>query len=314
MRYQITHKTTYEYGERISTCHNQVHLAPRNTSWQSCDHHRLLVRPEPTNLDHRTDYFGNRIDYFAILRPHSRLTVKSVCRVTVNSSTPDLTGSPAWEEMVEQLRVDRSSQVLDARQFIYSSPRIPVQANSGRLKSPSGNGESKPGKTSFADEIRDYTSTSFVENLSLVDAVLDLTRRINEDFVFDGKATTLNTPVVDAFRQRRGVCQDFAHIQIACLRSLGIAARYVSGYLRTVPPPGRPRLVGADASHAWVSVYCGKLGWLDFDPTNNVIPGDSHITVAWGRDYDDVCPIQGVFLGGGRQTMTTSVDVIPESP
>jgi transglutaminase-like putative cysteine protease len=140
---------------------------------------------------------------------------------------------------------------------------------------------------------------------------MELTGRVFGDFKFDPRATTISTPVEEVFANRKGVCQDFAHFQIACLRSIGVPARYVSGYLRTIPPPGKTRLVGADASHAWISVFCGDLGWIDFDPTNNVSPGIDHITVAWGRDYRDVCPIQGVFVGGGSHTLSISVDVAP---
>ena len=316
MRYHITHITTYAYAEKISTCHNQVHLAPRSTAWQSCENHRVNIRPEPADRDKRIDYFGNQVEYFVILQPHARLTVSSTSRVTVDRQPPALSDSPPWESVVELLQRDRQQTTLQARQFIYPSLRIPVGGSatnvSASANEPASNGENGDTAASFFEEVRSYTAESFAVGAPLAEGVRDLTRRIHADFVFDGKATTLNTPVEQAFRQRRGVCQDFAHIQIACLRSLGLAARYVSGYLRTDAPPGRPRLVGADASHAWVSVFCGELGWIDFDPTNDVVPTDAHVTVAWGRDYDDVCPIQGVFLGGGKHTMSTSVDVRPE--
>ena len=143
------------------------------------------------------------------------------------------------------------------------------------------------------------------------DALLDLTARIHKDFRFDSKVTNVRTPTEEVFRKRRGVCQDFAHLQIACLRSLNIAARYVSGYLRTYPPPGQPRLVGADASHAWVSAYCPGIGWLDMDPTNNVVPSNGHVTLAWGRDYGDVSPLRGLILGGGAHTLKVGVDMEP---
>ena len=312
MRYQITHNTTYTYAEKISTCHNQVHLAPRNFAYQTCENHRLTIRPEPVDRDKRLDYFGNQVEYFVILQPHSRLTVSSISRVNVEPQAPDLAAPLPWEKMVEQLRSDLVPQTLQARQFIYSSPRIPLPAIGLEPTTHNGNGDSGVASPSFVRDVRSYASESFKPNTPLTLAVRDLTRRIHADFVFDGKATNLNTPVEQAFRQRRGVCQDFAHIQLACLRSLGIAARYVSGYLRTDAPAGRPRLVGADASHAWVSVYCGEMGWIDFDPTNDCVPTDAHITIAWGRDYDDVCPIQGVFLGGGKHTMSTSVDVVPQ--
>ena len=156
-----------------------------------------------------------------------------------------------------------------------------------------------------------YAEPSFAAGRQLLDAVMDLTGRIHTDFRYDAKATTLATPVTEVLEHRHGVCQDFAHLQIGCLRSIGLAARYVSGYLQTPTPAGRERLVGADASHAWVSVFCPAVGWVDFDPTNNMIPAEQHITIAWGRDYDDISPVKGVILGGGSHTMSIAVDVAP---
>jgi transglutaminase-like putative cysteine protease len=161
-------------------------------------------------------------------------------------------------------------------------------------------------------EVRTYALRSFSAGRPIVEGLIDLSARIHADFAFDSRATTVHTPLQELMRLRRGVCQDFAHLAVGCLRAIGLPARYVSGYLRTIPPPGKPRLVGADASHAWLSAWCGPLGWIDFDPTNNVLTGDSHITIAWGRDYGDVCPIQGVFVGGGDHSMGVSVDVVPQ--
>jgi transglutaminase-like putative cysteine protease len=160
-------------------------------------------------------------------------------------------------------------------------------------------------------ELRDYAAKSFLPNRSIVQALVDLNVRIHHEFRFDTRATTVDTPLWEVLNLRRGVCQDFAHLATGCLRSMGLAARYVSGYLRTTPPAGKPRLVGADASHAWCSAWCGPLGWVDFDPTNNCLVGGSYVTIAWGRDYGDVCPIQGVFVGGGDHRITVSVDVAP---
>jgi transglutaminase-like putative cysteine protease len=165
----------------------------------------------------------------------------------------------------------------------------------------------------MVDGLADYAAVSFPADRPIVDAIVDLNSRIHADFTFDPRATTINTPLGELLAIRRGVCQDFAHLMIGCLRTQGLAARYVSGYICTTPPPGKPRLVGADASHAWISAYCGPLGWVDVDPTNNSLVSDAHVTVAWGRDYDDVCPIQGVFAGGGKHTMGVNVDVIPEN-
>ena len=160
-------------------------------------------------------------------------------------------------------------------------------------------------------QLRDYAQSSFASGRPILESIVDLTGRIFHDFEFDSKATTVYTPLEDLLKIRRGVCQDFAHLAIGCVRSMGLPCRYVSGYLRTTPPPGKPRMIGADASHAWASVYCGPLGWVDFDPTNNALAGQSHISIAWGRDYGDVCPLQGVFVGGGEHSMGVNVDVIP---
>jgi transglutaminase-like putative cysteine protease len=199
-----------------------------------------------------------------------------------------LSDSPAWETVRDTVPGDHSPDGLDAYQFVFDSTRI----------------SSKPA-------LADYGRESFPPRRPLLEAVYDLTTRIHHDFRFDAKATEVTTPVETFFEKRRGVCQDFSHLQIACLRSLGLPARYISGYLRTLPPPGRARLVGADASHAWCSVWCPGVGWVDFDPTNNCLPSDGHITLAWGRDYSDVSPIRGVLLGGAKHTLKVGVDVMP---
>ncbi len=201
---------------------------------------------------------------------------------------PDFAGSPAWESVRDSLPNARTDEELNAYQFVFDSTRV----------------EGRP-------ELGEYARESFPAERPLLEAVLDLTRRINRDFRFDNKATEVSTPVETFFEKRRGVCQDFSHLQIACMRSLGLPARYVSGYLRTLPPPGKPRLVGADASHAWCAAWSPGAGWVDFDPTNNCVPSDGHITVALGRDYSDVSPIYGVLLGGARHTLDTGVDVMP---
>ena len=196
--------------------------------------------------------------------------------------------TPAWNAVAAELAAGDASRDPGIAQFRFASEYVPL-----------------------AEQFADYAKTSLKPDCPIVEGVADLTARIHADFRFDPKATNLSTPVREVFERRAGVCQDFAHLQLACLRSLGLAAQYVSGYLRTDPPPGKPRLVGADASHAWISVYCGAAGWIDFDPTNNVMPGVDHITVAYGRDYADICPIQGVFIGGGRHAMHVAVDVMP---
>jgi transglutaminase-like putative cysteine protease len=245
--------------------------------------------PEPGVYSQHVDFFGNTVTFFAVQEPHRALTVtaRSTVEVTPHAGlSPDHT--PAWETVRDTLRHDRSTVGLEAYQYLFDSPHITCSAR-----------------------LRHYAAASFRPGQPLFAAVLDLTRRIHTDFTYDPQATSVCTPVHDVLRARRGVCQDFAQVQIGCLRSLGLAARYVSGYLVTHPPPGEPRLVGADASHAWVSVYCPGYGWLDADPTNNVRPAERHITVALGRDYSDVSPIKGVCLGGGQHTMQVAVDVVP---
>jgi transglutaminase-like putative cysteine protease len=247
----------------------------------------IEIKPAPAILTHRVDYFGNLLCFFTIQEPHRELVVEARSKVIVeegSESRPirDL----AWEEAVRLQMADFSPDGLDACQFRFESPRI-------RLR----------------PEFAAYALKSFAPRRPLREGLIDLTARIHKDFRFDSKVTNVRTPVEEVFRKRRGVCQDFAHLQIACLRSLNLSARYVSGYLRTYPPKGQPRLVGADASHAWVSAYCPGTGWLDLDPTNNLVPSNGHVTVAWGRDYGDVSPLHGLILGGGAHALTVAVDM-----
>lgn len=291
MEYEITHTTSFIYSEPSPACHNQVCLTPRDTANQTCQHRQLIVSPEPAAIEQRADYFGNRLDFFSIHEPHRRLAVGAVSHVRVEA--PDLPApesTPAWETVRDTISHELSPDGLAAYQFVFGSPRVAADG-----------------------PWRAYAVKSFSPGRPIAAAALELTGRIFKEFAYDPKATTVSTPIEEVFRRRRGVCQDFAHFQIACLRSLGLPARYVSGYLRTIPRPGEKKLVGADASHAWLSVFCGSAGWIDFDPTNNVIPTTDHITLAWGRDYSDVGPVRGVFIGGGQQTMTVAVDVEEKS-
>ena len=235
------------------------------------------------------DYFGNLLCFFTVQEPHKELVVEARSEVIMEgNATPWPQQSLPWEEAARLLPDDHSPAGLEAYQFGFESPRIRIRP-----------------------EFASYALQSFTPRRPMPEALLDLTARIHKDFRFDSKVTNVRTPTEEVFRKRRGVCQDFAHLQIACLRSLNLAARYVSGYLRTYPPPGRPRLVGADASHAWVSAYCPGVGWLDMDPTNNVIPSNGHVTLAWGRDYGDVSPLRGLILGGGAHTLKVAVDMEP---
>lgn len=288
MHYNITHTTKYAYTEPVSLCHNLVHLRPRVAPRQKTHHSHLLVQPEPRTLQYHHDYFGNPIALFTIQEPHKLLSITAKHRIEVSpASTIELVSSSTWEQVRDALRTERTPENLAAAQFTFDSNFVPRGA-----------------------ELANYAQPSFTPNRPLLDAVMDLTSRIHKDFRYDAKATTLATPLADVLKNRCGVCQDFAHLALGCLRSLGLAARYVSGYLQTRVQPGRDRLVGADASHAWISVFCPTVGWVDFDPTNNVIPSEQHLTIAWGRDYDDISPVKGVILGGGTHTMSIAVDVV----
>jgi transglutaminase-like putative cysteine protease len=289
MRYNIRHTTLYSYTDPVPVCHNLVHLAPRDTAAQSCREHRLAIDPQPSVRAKRRDYFGNDLEFFSIQEAHAGLSVTAMSLVDVASPVLKVgVKTPAWEDVAAEIPANSRAPGLAVFLLSLPSPRIRLSA-----------------------ALAEYARPSFLERRPIFDAVRDFTSRIHSDFEFDAKATTVSTPPEELLTLRRGVCQDFAHLQIACLRSLGLAARYVSGYVATNPPPGMPRLAGADASHAWVSAFCGPLGWVDFDPTNDAVVGDQHITIGWGRDYSDVCPIQGVFVGGGQHSMRVGVDVIP---
>jgi transglutaminase-like putative cysteine protease len=289
MIYQVRHKTTYDYEDIVSVSHHILRLTPHNSKVQTCRRSEIFVIPRPPARNHHKDYFGNQTTSFTLLEPHERLIVDAVSELEVMAQPlPDFANSPSWESVRDSLPRDYTDDGLNAFQFVFDSNRI----------------KARP-------ELADYARESFPPDRPVLDGAFDLTHRIYKDFRFDTKATEVSTPVETFFEKRRGVCQDFAHLQIACMRSLGLPARYVSGYLRTLPPPGKPRLVGADASHAWCASWSPGIGWVDFDPTNNCIPSDGHITVAWGRDYSDVSPVHGVLLGGARHKLDTGVDVIP---
>lgn len=287
MKYKITHTTKYTYTEPVPVCHNLVHLAPRELTHQYCYDFALLLSPAPPDRRQRFDYFGNQIDYFSIHEAHLGLTVTASSIVEV-LPTPavELSQTLPWDVVTARLRSDVTPAGLANYQFLFPSRHVVL-----------------------GDVYAEYARQSFLPNRPVLEAAVELTTRIHRDFRYDPRATHVHSTLEEVFRERAGVCQDFAHFEIACLRSIGLAARYVSGYLRTTPPPGRPRLVGSDASHAWLSLWCGPLGWVDLDPTNKVIPGVDHVTVAWGRDYADVCPIQGVVIGGGQHLMAVEVDV-----
>jgi len=288
--YSITHETRYVYGEPVSLCQNVAHLLPRLCPWQRVQSNRLTIAPEPAVLEERIDYFGNPVQYFTVQQPHRELSVRVEHRIGVDAPAHrEPSASPPWEVIRDRLPHDRASDWLEAYPFAFGSRYVPLD-----------------------DPYAEYARSSFAPGQPILAAALDLTRRIHADFAYDSQATTLATPVAEVFEKRRGVCQDFAHVQLACLRSLGLAAQYVSGYISTKAAPGQERVIGADATHAWVRLFCGEAGWVDLDPTNNQVPGDRHIWLAWGRDYEDVSPLKGVILGGGQHSVHVSVDVSAE--
>lgn len=288
--YRVIHETHYRYDSVVHLSQQLLHLTPRPCPYQQCEAHRIEVDPAPAERYEREDYFGNRIVHVALETPHSHLLVHAESVVSVKPHAPaiDSFAALAWEQVRAQLQVPGSGPALDACQFAFESPFI----------------RSSPALLEFAQ-------ASFGPGRSLVDALFELTQRIHDEFEFDPEATSVTTPLPQVLKERRGVCQDFAHLQIASLRALGLAARYVSGYILTTPPPGQPRLIGADASHAWVSVFVPDFGWIDVDPTNNLVPDTQHITLAWGRDFSDVSPLRGVILGGGEHELEVRVTVMP---
>ena len=287
MRFQVIHKTAYRYTNGVSVSHHVARLTPRSLPRQTVLSHSLAIDPVPALRADHDDYYGNRVAFFILEGKHQTLSVTAASEVEVQPfAPPPETPTAPWERVRDGL--NSAALAPDIVEFALPSPIIP------RLPA-----------------LADYAAESFPPERPLLEGVLDLTRRAHEDFKFDPKATTVATPLEQVIRQRRGVCQDFAHFEIGCLRALGLPARYVSGYLETRPPPGKVKLVGADASHAWVQVFMPPLGWIDVDPTNNLIPSDRHITLAYGRDFDDVSPIRGVLVGSGKHQLAVGVDVIP---
>lgn len=288
MRYRVTHTTEFIYEARVGLCYNEARVLPRGLPQQEVLTAGLQIEPMPHDYYERFDYFGNRTAYFSIQQPHDQLLVTAQSEVETSARTLEEEAARlSWEMAREQLRDLRSTEAIDALQFVLDSPTVVTN-----------------------DLILNYALPSFAPGRSLVDAVHDLMQRIFHEFKYDPEFSTIATPLKDVLEHRSGVCQDFAHLAIGCLRSMGLAARYVSGYIETEPPPGEEKLVGADASHAWFSVFLPGFGWLDFDPTNNQLPGDRHITVAWGRDFADVTPLKGVAFGSGEHELKVAVDVL----
>lgn len=301
-RYRVQHLTSYEYSEAVSLAYNEARLLPRSFETplyaQHCLHHQLNISPRPRDRHGRADFFGNHVIFFSFDEGYQAMTIDSTSYVQ-RSSPFDQAGVRAylregladlnWADVIKTLKsgVDSWPPV---QQFSLASVQVPL-----------------------LEEARNYAALSFDRTTSFIEAVLELMTRIYEDFSYTPGATQIGTPLKTIAAEKKGVCQDYSHFMIACLRSLGFACRYVSGYLETLPLPGKERLVGADASHAWCSVYIPEFGWLDLDPTNNQVPLEQHISVAWGRDYDDVTPLKGVIYSSGKQTLKVSVDVAPQA-
>ena len=288
MIYEVSHRTVYRYSQPVSISHHLLHLTPRDGGFQACRDTAVEITPAPTVHAPGIDYFGNPTTFVTIQQSHVQLVLHALSSIEIaDRPIPAPEGTPPWEAVRELALNDRSSEALEALEFTFASPYVPS-----------------------APELRAYAASSFVPERPILEGARELTHRIFTDFTYEPGATTLGTGVVSAFAMRRGVCQDFAHIQIACLRALGLPARYVSGYLLTRPAEGKERLVGADASHAWLAVWVPGHDWVDLDPTNDLIPGREHITIGWGRDYGDVSPVSGVMFGGGAHEVAVAVDVL----
>lgn len=289
MKYRVLHNTMYSSLDPISVGHNEAWLTPRTTQYQTVYSNHIEIQPEPSARGTLQDYFGNTVTQFIFNQGYSVLKISAIDEVEIlPRALPNPSTIPSWETVVFSVRAHQTPEELQAYEFTFNSPRC---------------------RTSH--EFVAYGRTFCAPDSPITEVLLSLTHQFYQDFQYDSSATTVSTPVEQVFRQKRGVCQDFSHLLISILRSLGFAARYVSGYLRTNPPPGKARLVGADASHAWVSVYCGPLGWIDIDPTNNQFVNDDYITIAWGRDYTDVAPVKGVYIGGSSPQLKVDVDVCP---
>ena len=286
--YRVRHQTTYRYQRNVTLSQQMLHMMPRSFVTQEILSNQLTIEPTPVDWINHLDYFGNPTRSFTLSVPHQQLCVlaESVVRLTPRASLAQIGPTQPWERQRAQLSRVHAGQDCTPFDFLYPSPHVVC-----------------------LPELAEYARPSFLPGCDLLAACMSLTERIYNDFKFDSEATTISTPLLQVLHGRRGVCQDFAHLMLGCLRTLGLAGRYVSGYILTTPPPGQPRMVGADASHAWVAVYCDGVGWVDFDPTNRCVVGEKHITLGWGRDFSDVTPMRGLVLGGGVQKLQVAVTV-----
>jgi transglutaminase-like putative cysteine protease len=288
-RYRVSHETLYDYSVKATSAHQLAHLKPRNTPWQRVYDHRLDIEPNPSERAESTDYFGNGVVRFMIDAPHEQLRVTAESLVEIDSHAPDVAAaSPPWEAALAKPGVWDPQGDIDLEQYRLASPMVPVLPESAA-----------------------YARASFTPGRPWLDAALELTRRIHAEFRYDPKATTVTTQVREVLEHKRGVCQDFAHLMLSCLRSLGLPARYVSGYVLNYVPEGKERLSGADASHAWVAAHCPDLGWVALDPTNGKLADLEFVTLGWGREFSDISPLSGVVLGGATQKLSVVVEVRP---
>jgi transglutaminase-like putative cysteine protease len=290
-RYKLSHTTRYEYEAPVAYAQHLARLRPRGLPYQRVLSSQLVVTPTATNGRRARDYFGNQTDFIELSSTHELLEVRALSVLEVEPR-PEVSNlhlcKLSWEDAAVRLRDD--IELIDAREYCFDSPLARAHVSLG-----------------------DYAREAFTPGRNLSEALLDFNQKINTEFTYEPGVTEVTTPLAQVLRERRGVCQDFAHLAVAALRTLGLAARYVSGYLETQPPPGQPRLVGADASHAWASAYVPEVGWVDFDPTNAVLPSERHLTLAWGRDFSDATPFKGVIIGGGRHTLSVAVDVMHDT-
>lgn len=293
IRYRVWHETVYSYHRPVVSSHNEARIRPRQLHRQAVGTSRLDIHPEPDMEIWRSDYFGNEVVFFSVESPHDRLRIVSTSEVDVAyAALPDPVGTAPWEEVVLSVRRAREEPDLRALEFTFDSTSVRRDR-----------------------ELEGFARNSFGPGTPILAGALDLNARIHREFAYDPTATLVSTPAQEVLEQRAGVCQDFAHVMIGALRSIGVPARYVSGYVRPDRGNGsndeRGAFVGAHASHAWVSVYCGRDGWVEMDPTNDMLVSDQHVLLGWGRDYDDVCPVKGVTLGGSQHAVSVEVDVTP---
>jgi len=290
VRYLVIHQTRYTYQSLVSLSQQYLHLSPRAFAYQEVEAHQIWNTPQSGDCASGVDYFGNSTRHVTFTTPHKMLLVHAESTVTLKPrpGLAQIRGTLPWELLRDSLQQSGNPHTRDACRYLYASPHVELSA-----------------------ELQSYARTSYTPGRPQLDAALELTQRIFDDFEFDADATEISTPLSEVLRERRGVCQDFSQLMIGCLRSIGLPARYVSGYILTHPPEGQPRMVGADASHAWVSVFCPSVGWVDFDPTNRCLVQQEHITLGWGRDFSDVTPLRGVVLGGGSHKLQVNVTVSP---